>query len=231
MPGPASQPPSLLSFTCPRSPAPVTFRVPPSLILQLDDEYTKAEEHAKKDISSMVFNTFIWCQVGARQGRSHALQAVASAGPALLGLRATAPGADRRAAWACRRPPLPRSPAHAPASSLPARPTPHPPPRQMFNMINARKVEDELNVFQGIFNSHIFWIVWVVIVICQVRGRRWRRAGFVAGSVAPFARGALSGTTAAAPTPCTRLTFDSAPAPARSCSSCSSWAASSRSST
>lgn len=31
---------------------------------QLEDEWKTAEETAKEDISSMVFNTFIWCQVG-----------------------------------------------------------------------------------------------------------------------------------------------------------------------
>lgn len=38
----------------------------------------------------------------------------------------------------------------------------------MFNMLNARKIENELNVLDGIFSSHIFWVVWVVIVGCQV---------------------------------------------------------------
>ena len=36
-------------------------------------------------------------------------------------------------------------------------------------MINARKVENELNVFAGLFASHIYWVVWVVIVAFQVR--------------------------------------------------------------
>ncbi|KAI7841822.1 hypothetical protein COHA_004351 [Chlorella ohadii] len=58
------------------------------------------EETAKKDISSMVFNTFIFCQ--------------------------------------------------------------------LFNMVNARKVENELNVFSGLFSSHVFWVVWVIIVGFQV---------------------------------------------------------------
>lgn len=31
----------------------------------------------------------------------------------------------------------------------------------MFNMLNARKIEDELNVMAGIFNSHVFWTIWV----------------------------------------------------------------------
>lgn len=43
----------------------------------------------------------------------------------------------------------------------------------MFNMINARKVEDELNVFNGLFDSHVFWVIWVLIAAFQVR----RRAG------------------------------------------------------
>lgn len=32
----------------------------------MEDDWKKAEETAKEDISSMVFNTFIWCQVGER---------------------------------------------------------------------------------------------------------------------------------------------------------------------
>lgn len=39
----------------------------------------------------------------------------------------------------------------------------------MFNMLNARKVEDELNVFEGIFQSHIFWVIWVLICGFQAR--------------------------------------------------------------
>lgn len=42
----------------------------------------------------------------------------------------------------------------------------------MFNMLNARKIEDEYNVFAGIFNSNIFWSIWVFIVGCQV----WQHA-------------------------------------------------------
>lgn len=48
-----------------------------------------------------------------------------------------------------------------------ARPTPSP-PEQLFNMVNARKVQNELNVFQGLFASHVFWVVWVIIVGFQV---------------------------------------------------------------
>lgn len=36
-------------------------------------------------------------------------------------------------------------------------------------MVNARKVENELNVFNGLFASHVFWVVWVIIVGFQVR--------------------------------------------------------------
>ena len=53
---------------------------------------------------------------------------------------------------------------------------------QMFNMINARKVEDEYNVFAGSLNSLIFWSIWVSISAFQVRfvytpecGQRSRR--------------------------------------------------------
>ncbi len=31
---------------------------------QLEDDWKSAQDTAKEDISSMVFNTFIWCQVG-----------------------------------------------------------------------------------------------------------------------------------------------------------------------
>jgi hypothetical protein len=41
----------------------------------------------------------------------------------------------------------------------------------MFNMINARKIGNEYNVFAGIFASHIFWAVWVLCVAFQVGGR------------------------------------------------------------
>jgi Ca2+-transporting ATPase len=63
-------------------------------------DWEDAETTAKKDISSMVFNTFIFCQ--------------------------------------------------------------------LFNMVNARKVENELNVFNMLFASHVFWVVWVIIVGFQV---------------------------------------------------------------
>lgn len=39
---------------------------------------------------------------------------------------------------------------------------------QLFNEINARRINDELNVISGIFNSWIFPSVWVITVACQV---------------------------------------------------------------
>ena len=42
----------------------------------------------------------------------------------------------------------------------------------MFNMLNARKIEDEYNVFAGVFASHVFWVVWVIIIGFQARHRR-----------------------------------------------------------
>jgi Ca2+-transporting ATPase len=40
---------------------------------------------------------------------------------------------------------------------------------QMFNMLNARKIENEYNVFNGLFKSHVFWVIWVAIAGFQVR--------------------------------------------------------------
>lgn len=39
---------------------------------------------------------------------------------------------------------------------------------QIFNMINARKINDEFNIFSGIFGNTMFIIIWVTIVILQV---------------------------------------------------------------
>ena len=36
---------------------------------------------------------------------------------------------------------------------------------QIFNMINCRKVNDEKNIFDGLFDNKMFVIVWLVIVI------------------------------------------------------------------
>ena len=38
---------------------------------------------------------------------------------------------------------------------------------QIFNMIAARKINDELNIFDGIFTNAMFMGVWLVIVIGQ----------------------------------------------------------------
>jgi hypothetical protein len=82
----------------------------------------------------MVFNTFIWCQVPQ---------------PSL-------------ASWAALPCSLP------PQWALQCYSGPLTQPRilsvlQIFNMLNARKIEDELNVFKGIFRGHIFWTIWVLI--------------------------------------------------------------------
>lgn len=66
----------------------------------LEDDYHDYREDAQKETNSMVFNTFIWCQ--------------------------------------------------------------------MFNMLNSRKIGNELNVVSGIFRSHVFWVIWVLICIFQV---------------------------------------------------------------
>ncbi|KAL4450031.1 hypothetical protein ABPG77_010700 [Micractinium sp. CCAP 211/92] len=62
---------------------------------QLEKDYQNAKEDDQKRTNSMVFNTFIWCQ--------------------------------------------------------------------MANMLNARKIGNELNVFAGLFDSHVFWVIWVLI--------------------------------------------------------------------
>ncbi len=38
----------------------------------------------------------------------------------------------------------------------------------MANMLNARKIGNELNVFAGLFDSHVFWVIWVLICGFQV---------------------------------------------------------------
>jgi Ca2+ transporting ATPase len=39
---------------------------------------------------------------------------------------------------------------------------------QIFNMINARKINDEKNIFDGIFTNPMFLIIWFIIIIGQV---------------------------------------------------------------
>jgi hypothetical protein len=43
-------------------------------------------------------------------------------------------------------------------------------PLQLFNQINARKINDELNVFSGIIHSHLFIYIWILEAGLQVRG-------------------------------------------------------------
>ena len=39
---------------------------------------------------------------------------------------------------------------------------------QVFNMISARKIHDQLNIFEGIFTNPAFLIVWSIIAVFQV---------------------------------------------------------------
>lgn len=39
---------------------------------------------------------------------------------------------------------------------------------QIFNMITARKIHDEINVFEGLHKNFIFISIWIIIVIGQV---------------------------------------------------------------
>jgi len=39
---------------------------------------------------------------------------------------------------------------------------------QVFNMINARKIHDEKNIFDGLFSNKMFVIIWIVIFIVQI---------------------------------------------------------------
>ena len=39
---------------------------------------------------------------------------------------------------------------------------------QIFNEVNARRVNNEKNVFEGIFKNSIFWGVILITIICQV---------------------------------------------------------------
>lgn len=38
---------------------------------------------------------------------------------------------------------------------------------QIFNMLAARKINDEFNIFDGIFTNAMFMIVWLIIVVGQ----------------------------------------------------------------
>lgn len=39
---------------------------------------------------------------------------------------------------------------------------------QIFNMICARKINDQLNIFDGVFSNPAFMTVWTIIVVFQI---------------------------------------------------------------
>lgn len=39
---------------------------------------------------------------------------------------------------------------------------------QIFNMICARKINDQVNIFDGIFTNPAFMTVWIIILVVQV---------------------------------------------------------------
>lgn len=39
---------------------------------------------------------------------------------------------------------------------------------QIFNMLAARKIHDEINIFEGMLKSYVFIVIWVVIVVAQI---------------------------------------------------------------
>ena len=39
---------------------------------------------------------------------------------------------------------------------------------QIFNMIGARKIHDEVNICKGVFENFMFVAIWVLIVALQV---------------------------------------------------------------
>ena len=39
---------------------------------------------------------------------------------------------------------------------------------QFFNFFCCRKVKDELNIFEGVFSNWLFWMIILVIILCQV---------------------------------------------------------------
>jgi len=52
---------------------------------------------------------------------------------------------------------------------------------QIFNMLNARKINDEKNIFAGIFENKMYLIIWVIIaggqvIIVQLTGRVFKCA-------------------------------------------------------
>jgi hypothetical protein len=39
---------------------------------------------------------------------------------------------------------------------------------QIFNMINVRKINDEVNIFDGFWDNLTYIIIWVFVVVCQI---------------------------------------------------------------
>jgi hypothetical protein len=39
---------------------------------------------------------------------------------------------------------------------------------QVFNMISAKKIRDELNICKGLYNNPMFICIWILIFIVQV---------------------------------------------------------------
>ncbi len=39
---------------------------------------------------------------------------------------------------------------------------------QIFNMLNARKINDEINIFDGFFTNALFLAVWAIIIAGQI---------------------------------------------------------------
>jgi Ca2+ transporting ATPase len=39
---------------------------------------------------------------------------------------------------------------------------------QIFNMLNARKINDEFNIFSGIFKNTMFVVIWIIILVMQI---------------------------------------------------------------
>ena len=84
------------------SPTPLTppLPCPPALpcpaLLQLETGFEDAETHAKQDVGSMVFNTFIWCQVSASSACWHSSRQQQPPGPAQQQHQHPAPGTHPR---------------------------------------------------------------------------------------------------------------------------------------
>lgn len=49
---------------------------------------------------------------------------------------------------------------------------------QIFNMLNAEKINDEFNIFEGLFHNPMFLIIWVSILVLQVLITQFTREVF-----------------------------------------------------